>query len=77
MKKSVGEKSGNVVISPVSIRSVLTMALFGAPGGTITRNQMIRGLKYRPGMKNDKIAETFEKLSQKVGENDDVKIGKN
>jgi len=77
MKKSVEGKSGNVIISPVSIHSVLTMALFGAPGGTITRSQMIKGLKYRPGIKNDKIAETFEKLSQKVGENDDGKIGKN
>ncbi|XP_070509119.1 uncharacterized protein [Chironomus tepperi] len=73
-QKSVEGQSGNVIISPISIRSVLTMALFGAPGSTITRKEMINGLKYKHSDKNDKIAETYERLTKSTGENGDVKI---
>ncbi|CAG9812294.1 unnamed protein product [Chironomus riparius] len=71
-QKSVEGRSGNVIISPASVRSVLTMALFGA--ARKTRTEMIRGLKYPRNFSNDKIADTYEKLAKSVGENTDIKI---
>lgn len=51
------------------------MALFGAPGGTKTRNEMTKGLKYPHSFDNEKIAETYEKLAKSVVGNGDIKIG--
>ena len=38
---------------------------------------MMKGLKYPHSYSNEKIAETYEKLAKSIGDNSDIKIGKN
>jgi serine protease inhibitor len=73
-QKTVEGKSGNVIISPVSIQSAVTMAMLGASGDT--RTQMLSGLKYPAGYNNDVIAKNFEQFTAGVKKTNGLKIGK-
>lgn len=61
-------------MSPVSIQSAVTLAMFGAAGQT--RNEMASGLKYPAGYSNEDIAHNFEEFTANVKKTNGLKIGK-
>jgi len=71
-QKTIEGKSGNVIISPVSIQSAVTLAMFGADGQT--KQEMLTGLKYPSGYSNDAIAKNFETFTENVKKTNGLKI---
>lgn len=72
-QKTIEGKSGNVIISPVSIQSAVTLAMFGASGDT--KQEMLSGLKYPTGYSNDAIAKNFEAFTENVRKTNGLKVG--
>lgn len=73
-QKVVEGKTGNVIMSPISIQSAVTLAMLGASGET--HSQMLAGLKYQSGYSNDVIAKNFEHFTDGVKKTNGLKIGK-
>jgi serine protease inhibitor len=73
-QKAAAEKSGNVIISPVSIQSAVTLAMFGAAGET--KKEMLDGLKYTNALNDDAIAANYQKFGENVRKTSGLKIGK-
>ena len=73
-QKTIEGKTGNVIISPVSIQSAVTLAMFGASGET--KEEMMRGLKYPAGYTSNTIAKNFEAFTENVRKTNGLKIGK-
>ena len=73
-QKTIEGKTGNVIISPVSIQSAVTLAMFGASGET--KQEMMRSLKYPAGFTSDAIAKNFEAFTENVRKTNGLKIGK-
>ena len=65
-------KSGNVIYSPMSIESVLTMAMLGASGET--KIQMKRTLRYHESEVDNEIQTKYENLTEKVKSTNGLKI---
>jgi serine protease inhibitor len=66
-------KTGNVIISPASIQSAVTLAMFGANGQT--KDEMVAGLKYPSGYSNEAIAKNFEAFTESVRKTNGLNIG--
>lgn len=75
-QKTIEGKQGNVIISPASIQSAVTLAMFGTSEGSETRTQMLEGLKYPPTYKADSIAEGYKAFNENVEKTNGLKIGK-
>lgn len=73
-QKTIEGKTGNVIISPASIQSAVTLAMFGAAG--TTKSEMLSGLKYPAGYTDDAIAKNFETFTANVKKTNGLKIGK-
>lgn len=73
-QKTIEGKSGNVIISPVSIQSAVTLAMFGAVGAT--KQEMLAGLKYPSDYSSDAIAKNFEAFTENVRKTNGLKVGK-
>lgn len=72
-QKTIEGKTGNVVISPVSIQSAVTLAFFGASGKTA--EEMKTALKYPATYSNENIAKNFQGLTESFGRTNGLKIG--
>jgi serine protease inhibitor len=72
-QKTIEGKTGNVIISPVSIQSAVTLAMFGASGET--RYEMLSGLKISSSYSNEAIAKNFESFTENVNKSNGLKIG--
>ncbi|CRK96981.1 CLUMA_CG010343, isoform A [Clunio marinus] len=71
-QKTIEGKNGNVIISPLSIQSALTLAMFGATGST--RQEMLTSLKYPADYTNQAISQNFETFTEKVKSTNGLKI---
>jgi serine protease inhibitor len=72
-KKTIEGKTGNVIISPISVQSATTLAMFGATGKT--KQEMMRGLKYPETYSDDSIAKNFQSFSDAVRKTNGLSIG--
>jgi serpin B len=71
-QKTIEGKTGNVIISPVSIQSAVTLAMFGAEGDT--KQEMLSGLKYPATYSSDSIANNFKAFTENVQKTNGLKI---
>jgi serine protease inhibitor len=62
-----------VIISPASIQSAVTLAMFGANGQT--KQEMMTGLKYPTGYSSEDIAKNFEAFTANVRKTTGLKVG--
>jgi serine protease inhibitor len=65
-----------VIISPASIQSAVTLAMFGATEGSETRNQMMAGMKYPAQFSASSIADSYKTFNENVEKTNGLKIGK-
>lgn len=63
-----------MIISPISVQTATTLAMFGASGDTKT--EMIKGLKYPAASTDESIAKNFEAFTETVKKTDGLSIGK-
>ncbi|CAO1422028.1 unnamed protein product [Diamesa tonsa] len=71
-QKTIEGKTGNVIISPVSIQTAVTLAFFGASGKTA--EEMKTSLKYPAGYSNENIAKNYQGLSESFSQTNGLKI---
>lgn len=71
-QKTIEGKSGNVIISPASVQSAVTLAMFGANGDT--KAEMLSGMKYPAGFGDEAIAKNFEVFTENVKKTNGLKI---
>ncbi|XP_021699739.1 serine protease inhibitor 42Dd isoform X3 [Aedes aegypti] len=70
-KQIIANEKKNVVISPFSISTCLSLAAMGAGG--LTAEEMFRGLKYDPAQKSS-IAESYGNIMKNLDGNKSLKI---
>lgn len=70
-QKTIEGQNGNVIISPISIQSALTLLMLGTDGDT--KAEMMSGLKYPSGFADDEIAKNFESLTASVRKTNGLK----
>lgn len=63
-----------MIISPASIHSAVTLAMFGATGET--QSQMLSGLKYPAQYTTNTIADNYKGFNENVARTNGLKIGK-
>ncbi|XP_070491252.1 antitrypsin-like isoform X4 [Chironomus tepperi] len=73
-QKTIEGKQGNVIISPASIQSAVTLAMFGATEGSQTRSQMLQGLKYPAQYSTNAIADSYKAFNDNVEKTNGLKI---
>jgi serpin B len=70
--KATEGQTGSFIFSPASIQQAVTLASFGAAGDTKT--EMLSGLKYPVGYKDDDIAKNCQVLNENVKKSNYLKI---
>jgi serine protease inhibitor len=73
-QKIVQGETGNVIISPISIQTALTLTMFGATG--ITNEEMVKGLKYPKNYTDSSIENSFQAFTESVRRKNGLSIGK-
>jgi serpin B len=73
-QKTIEGKQGNVIISPASIQSAVTLAMFGATEGSQTRTQMMQGMKYPEQFSASSIADGYKAFNENVEKTNGLKI---
>ncbi|KAL7017863.1 hypothetical protein ACKWTF_010549 [Chironomus riparius] len=73
-QKTIEGKQGNVIISPASIQSAVTLAMFGATEGSDTRTQMMQGMKYPEQFSANSIADSYKTFNENVEKTNGLKI---
>lgn len=73
-QKVIESKKGNVIISPASIQSAVTLAMFGATDGSDTKAQMLSGLKYPAQYSTQTIADNYQAFTENVKKTNGLKI---
>ncbi|KAG5672320.1 hypothetical protein PVAND_002454 [Polypedilum vanderplanki] len=70
-QNSIQGKTGNVIISPVSVQTAVTLAMFGAAGET--KQEMLKGLEYQ-GFTDQIIADNYQRFGESVAKTNGLKI---
>lgn len=71
-QQTIEGQNGNVIISPISIQSALTLLMLGTDGDT--KAEMMSGLKYPSGYAENAITKNFESLTASVRKTNGLKI---
>jgi serine protease inhibitor len=72
-KKTIEGKTGNVVISPATIQSVLTLVMYGANGQT--KHELMTGLKFPRDCSSEVVADKLGAFNQKVIKTTGLEVG--
>lgn len=66
--------SGNVIISPLSVHSAMTMVLFAASGAS--RDELLKSLQYASDDTQSAIQKSYKELYKEINTSQGIRIGK-